>query len=71
MPYIFNGNLREQIIYPFTEKSIKNNERYFNTIPSDEEIIKCLKLANIDYIMDRSENLMKKKIDWNKELSVG
>jgi ABC-type uncharacterized transport system fused permease/ATPase subunit len=71
MPYIFNGNLREQIIYPFTEKSIQKKEKYFNSIPSDSEITKCLELSNIKYIMDRSENLMNKKIDWNKELSIG
>jgi ABC-type uncharacterized transport system fused permease/ATPase subunit len=70
MPYIFKSNLIQQIIYPFTENSIKKNKNYSN-LNLEEEIINSLKLSNIKYIMNRTENDIKRIIDWNKELSVG
>jgi ABC-type uncharacterized transport system fused permease/ATPase subunit len=37
----------------------------------DSQILNCLELSNVKYIMERSTHLKDKNVEWDKELSLG
>lgn len=64
-PYLPQGTLRDQIIYPHLyEEYLKNGNK-------DEDLIKFLEFFEIDNIRTRSTKGLDEKQDWNENLAWG
>jgi ABC-type uncharacterized transport system fused permease/ATPase subunit len=64
-PYLPNGTLRDQIIYPHSyEEFIKLGRK-------DEELIEFMKFLEIDILLSRCPKGFNEKGDWNETLAMG
>ena len=61
-PYMPNGTLRSQLIYP-TRKLAETD--------SDESIRDILKQVNLTSLLERDENILERHLDWASVLSIG
>ena len=59
-PYMIDGNLREQLLYPYTDHEV-----------SDEQIIAMVGKVNLADIIDRVDQDLDRVLDWSNVLSVG
>lgn len=63
-PYLPNGSLRDQLIYPH------NMEEYKKTGTTDDDLMELMKEVRLDYIVER-EGGWDTVNDWNDVLSGG
>jgi putative ATP-binding cassette transporter len=59
-PYMVNGNLRAQLMYPFNENDA-----------DDQAIIAAIEKVNLGEILRRVDNDLGKVVDWTNVLSLG
>lgn len=64
-PYLPNGSLRDQIIYPHSYQEFKSLNR------KDEELLEFMKFLEIDNLLIRCKNGFDEKRDWNETLAWG
>lgn len=64
-PYLPQGSLRDQIIYPHSyDEFVKRGRK-------DEELVEFLKFFDIDSVRTRCSNGLDEKKDWNEMLAWG
>lgn len=59
-PYMVEGSLRDQLLYPYPEKSA-----------DDDEIRRVIKNVNLAGILDRVDDDLDRVVDWGNVLSLG
>jgi putative ATP-binding cassette transporter len=59
-PYMIDGNLRDQLLYPYPEHGI-----------SDEQILDVVGKVNLADVLDRVDSDLDRVIDWINVLSIG
>lgn len=59
-PYMIDGNLRDQLLYPYPDQGI-----------SDEQIIEVAGKVNLADVLDRTDGDLDRVIDWINVLSIG
>ncbi len=59
-PYMINGNLRAQLMYPQNEEGA-----------DDEKIMAALEKVNLADVIDRADGGLDKNVDWTNVLSIG
>ena len=64
-PYLPNGTLRDQIIYPHSIEEFKKNGR------TDEELVEFMKFLEIDVLITRCPKGFEERKDWNESLAWG
>jgi putative ATP-binding cassette transporter len=59
-PYMIDGNLRDQLLYPYPDHGI-----------SDEQILNVVGKVNLADVLDRVDSDLDRVIDWINVLSIG
>ena len=59
-PYMIDGNLRDQLLYPYTEEAL-----------SDDEILAVADKVNLADVLDRVDSDLDRAMDWTNVLSIG
>jgi vitamin B12/bleomycin/antimicrobial peptide transport system ATP-binding/permease protein len=59
-PYMIDGNLRDQLLYPYTEDAL-----------SDDRILAVADKVNLADVLDRVDNDLDRVMDWINVLSIG
>jgi putative ATP-binding cassette transporter len=59
-PYMIDGNLRDQLLYPYPDRDI-----------SDEQILKVANKVNLADVLDRVDGDLDRVMDWINVLSIG
>lgn len=59
-PYMVEGNLRDQLLYPYPDRGA-----------SDEEIFAVVEIVNLSDVLDRVDGDLDRAEDWNNMLSLG
>jgi putative ATP-binding cassette transporter len=59
-PYMIDGNLRDQLLYPYTEEAL-----------SDDQILAVADKVNLVDVLDRVDNDLDRVMDWVNVLSIG
>jgi len=59
-PYMIDGNLRDQLLYPYPDQGI-----------SDEQILEVVGKVNLADVLDRVDNDLGRVMDWVNVLSIG
>ena len=59
-PYMVEGSLREQLLYPYPEKGA-----------TDDHIREVVAAANLSDVFDRVDDDLNRVVDWNNVLSIG
>lgn len=59
-PYMIEGNLRDQLLYPYPDKNI-----------TDEQLRKVMEEVHLQEVLDRVNGSMESVVDWTNILSLG
>ncbi len=59
-PYMVEGTLRDQLLYPYADRSV-----------SDEEILKVVASVNLSDVLSRVDDDLDHTVDWSNVLSLG
>jgi putative ATP-binding cassette transporter len=59
-PYMVEGNLREQLLYPYSDHGV-----------SDEQIMEVIKKVNLTDVFERVDGDLGRVVDWANVLSLG
>ena len=59
-PYMIDGNLREQLLYPYPDKGF-----------TDEQILEVVGRVNLADVLERVDNDLDRVMDWVNVLSIG
>ena len=59
-PYMIDGNLRDQLLYPYTDQSL-----------TDEQILAVVDKVNLADVLDRVDSDLDRVMDWINVLSIG
>lgn len=59
-PYMVEGGLRDQLLYPYPDKKA-----------ADDEILAAIEKANLSGVLTRVEGDLSKTVDWTNVLSIG
>jgi putative ATP-binding cassette transporter len=59
-PYMIEGNLRNQLLYPYSDHGV-----------TDEDILEVVKKVNLSDVLERVEGNLDQVVDWSNVLSLG
>ena len=59
-PYMIDGNLRDQLLYPYTDEAL-----------SDDQILAVVDKVNLADVLDRVDSDLGRAMDWTNVLSIG
>jgi len=59
-PYMIDGNLRDQLLYPYTDQAL-----------NDDQILAVVDKVNLADVLDRVDRDLGRTIDWTNVLSIG
>jgi len=59
-PYMIDGNLRDQLLYPYTDQTV-----------TDEQILAVVDKVNLADVLDRVDSDLGRVMDWINVLSIG
>ena len=59
-PYMIDGDLRDQLLYPYTDEAL-----------SDDEILTVVDKVNLADVLDRVDRDLDRAMDWTNVLSIG
>jgi len=59
-PYMIDGNLRDQLLYPYTDQAL-----------NDDQILAVVDKVNLADVLDRVDRDLDRAIDWTNVLSIG
>lgn len=59
-PYMVEGNLRNQLLYPYLDRGL-----------SDEQIVEVIQKVNLTDVLDRVDGDLDRVVDWSNILSLG
>jgi len=59
-PYMVEGNLRNQLLYPYLDRGL-----------SDEQIVEVIKKVNLTDVLERVDGDLDRVVDWSNILSLG
>jgi vitamin B12/bleomycin/antimicrobial peptide transport system ATP-binding/permease protein len=59
-PYMIDGNLRDQLLYPYTDEAL-----------TDDQILAVVDKVNLADVLDRVDSDLGRAMDWTNVLSIG